>query len=96
MKDVALTDEARRLVECLPSVVNYVAAALGDNLDALVGSHLFDLSPEVQDTRLYRLRTLPAGALAAWLESELGDSVPCDWLAWLADGPHSGAARGAE
>lgn len=27
--------------------------------------------------------TSSANELAAWLESELGDSLPEDWLAWL-------------
>lgn len=34
-------------------------------------------------SRMFRLRTLPEEALAAYLAAELSDSLPVDWLAWL-------------
>lgn len=37
-------------------------------------------------TRADDLRGLHDEALAAYLEKELGDSVPTDWLAWLHEG----------
>lgn len=82
MKDVDLTDEARNFIRDFPSVINYFVATLGDKIDTLM---LFGSSRDVRDNRLYRLRTLHVGALAAWLELELGDSVPSDWLAWLTE-----------
>lgn len=82
MKQVALTDEAQAFVHDMPQVINYFVATLGDKVDTLV---LFGSSRDVRDTRLYRLRTLPSGALAEWLESELGDGVPSDWFAWLTE-----------
>ena len=36
-------------------------------------------------TRYDLIMTMDADALAAYLEHELGDSVPVDWLAWLTE-----------
>lgn len=33
--------------------------------------------------RLDQIRTLPLSALAKYLEREIGDGVPADWLGWL-------------
>ena len=38
------------------------------------------------ETRYDQIMTMDADALAAYLEHELGDSTPVDWLAWLTDG----------
>lgn len=35
--------------------------------------------------RLDQIRTLPMRALAEYLEREIGDSVPVDWLGWLTE-----------
>lgn len=36
-------------------------------------------------TRIALMRRMDAEKLAEFLESELNDSVPADWLAWLTD-----------
>lgn len=36
-------------------------------------------------TRRYQMRMLSNADLAAYLERELGDGVPTDWLAWLTE-----------
>ena len=43
---------------------------------------LWEKTPE---TRFELIRTLDTDELAAWLELELGDGVPTDWLAWLTE-----------
>lgn len=79
-KNVSLTKEARLLIRYQPEVVSLLAAKVGDAYDLTA---MFGSSRDVRDNRLYRLRTLPIVALAEWLEGELGDGVPSDWLAWL-------------
>ena len=36
-------------------------------------------------TRYDLIMTLDTDELAAWLELELGDGLPVDWLAWLTE-----------
>lgn len=76
----ALTPEARFLVENCPEIVNVLAAKLCDRFDLqlLMGSRF-----NVPGTRLAKLRELPIVGLAEFLERELGDGVPTDFLAWL-------------
>ena len=49
------------------------------------GGHSPSEEPEAPRCRLDLLRTLPAGPLAEYLEREIGDSVPVDWLGWLTE-----------
>ena len=78
----ALTSDARFLVENCPEIVNALAVELSDRFDlqVLMGSRF-----NVPAPRLAKLRTLPIVGLAEFLERELGDGVPADWLAWLTE-----------
>ena len=78
----SLTSDARFLVERCPGIVNAMTAELNNliELQMLAGSRV-----NVPNTRLGKLRTLPIVSLAEFLELELGDSTPVDWLAWLTE-----------
>ena len=49
------------------------------------GGHSPSEEPEAPRCRLDRIRTLPMRALSEYLEREIGDSVPVDWLGWLTE-----------
>lgn len=49
------------------------------------GGHSPSEEPEAPRCRLDLIRTMPIRALAEYLEREIGDSVPVDWLGWLTE-----------
>lgn len=57
-----------------------------DGVEQIAVRPVYEITPTrpcLSGSRMYRLRTLPEKALAAYLAVELSDSLPVDWLAWL-------------
>ena len=77
-----LTPEAQSLVEDASEIVNIFASRLCEDLEV---SDFSDFPPAPVFTRVMLIRAMSVGALANWLQRELGDGVPVDWYEWLTE-----------